>query len=67
VVGKIRSNGMLTASQVAQLLKIDINTVQLWNKMGVLKLHRTGFDGERKYKREDIVSFLGKRQCRSIR
>ena len=59
--GNSKSNGALTAREVARLLKINITTVLLWSKMGVLKPYRTGADGERKYKREDIVSFFRKR------
>lgn len=56
-----RSNDVLTASQVARLLKIDINTVIRWSEMGVLKTYNTDSNGDPMYKLEDIKGFLKNR------
>ena len=58
--GNSKSNVVLTARDVARILKINIDTVLLWSKMGVLKPYRTSVNGEQKYQREDIKSFLKK-------
>jgi len=49
---------MLTTSDVAHLLGLHPNTVRRWSKKGILKLYRIGARGDRRFKREDIDSFL---------
>jgi predicted site-specific integrase-resolvase len=51
-------DGMLKANEVAQLLKIGVNTILLWSKLGIFKSYRLGHNGKRGYKRDDLVSFL---------
>ena len=51
-------NGMLTISEVAQLLNVHINTVRRWSNQGTLKSYRIGSRGDRRYRQEDINSFL---------
>ncbi len=51
-------NGMLTISEVAQLLNVHINTVRRWSNQGTLKSYRIGSRGDRRYRQEDIASFL---------
>ena len=53
-----RSNGMLTARQVAQMLNVHINTVRRWDVRGVLKAYRVGPRGDRRFSREDVALFL---------
>jgi excisionase family DNA binding protein len=49
---------MLTASDVATLLSVDINTVRRWSSQGILKAYRIGPRGDRRFPRESIMSFL---------
>jgi len=49
---------MLTASDVAQLLGLHPNTVRRWSEKGILKSHRIGPRGDRRFSREDIDGFL---------
>ena len=49
---------MLTASDVAHLLSVHINTVRRWSNQGILKGYRVGSRGDRRFRREDITSFL---------
>jgi len=49
---------LLTASEVARLLHIHINTVRRWSDQGILKPYRIGSRGDRRYDREDIYYFL---------
>jgi len=53
-----RSKTMLTASELAHLLNIHINTVRRWSNQGVLKAYRIGPRGDRRFSKEDIDSFL---------
>ena len=51
-------DGMLTISEVAQLLNVHINTVRRWSNQGILKSYRIGSRGDRRFRQEDIDSFL---------
>jgi len=51
-------NSMLTISDVARLLSVHINTVRRWSNQGILKAYRVGSRGDRRFKREDIASFI---------
>ncbi len=53
-----RSNVMLTSTQVARILNLHINTVRRWSNQGILKAYRIGPRGDRRFRREDIDSFL---------
>ncbi len=54
-------NPMLTASQVARLLNVHINTVRRWSNEGIIKAYRVGSRGDRRFRREDILDFLSQR------
>jgi excisionase family DNA binding protein len=49
---------MLTASDVAHLLNVHLNTVRRWSNQGVLKAYRIGTRGDRRFRQEDITYFL---------
>jgi len=49
---------MLTTRDVAHLLGLHYNTVRRWSKRGILKSYRIGARFDRRFKREDIDSFL---------
>ena len=51
-------DGMLTISEVAQLLNVHINTVRRWSNHGILKSYRIGSRGDRRFRQEDIDGFL---------
>jgi excisionase family DNA binding protein len=51
-------NPMLTVSDVAHLLSVHINTVRRWSNQGILKAYRVGSRGDRRFRQEDITSFL---------
>lgn len=52
---------MLTTSEVARLLNVHINTVRRWSNQGVLKTYRIGSRGDRRFRREDVASFLSQK------
>ena len=49
---------MLTISDVANLLNVHINTVRRWSNQGILKVYRLGSRGDRRFRQQDITSFL---------
>jgi excisionase family DNA binding protein len=49
---------MLTASEVALLLHVHINTVRRWGDQGILKPYRIGPRGDRRFDRQDLTFFL---------
>ncbi len=49
---------MLTTSDVARLLNVHINTVRRWSNQGIIKTYRIGSRGDRRFRQEDITSFL---------
>ena len=54
----LRSKTMLRVGEVASLLGIHRNTVRRWEGKGVLKAYRVSSRGDRRFRREDIDSFL---------
>jgi len=51
-------DSMLTTSEVARLLNVHINTVRRWSNQEILKAYRIGSRGDRRFRQEDIASFL---------
>ena len=49
---------MLTTSDVARLLNVHINTIRRWSNLGVIKTYRIGSRGDRRFRQEDVSSFL---------
>jgi excisionase family DNA binding protein len=49
----------LTVSEVAKILNIHVNTVRRWSDWGILPSHRSGRRQDRKFRQEDINTFLG--------
>ena len=54
----LQSRVMLTVSDVAQLLGMHPNTVRHWSEKGILKAYRIGPRRDRRFRREDVASFL---------
>ncbi|HJN86869.1 MAG: helix-turn-helix domain-containing protein [Dehalococcoidia bacterium] len=49
---------MLTVSEAANLLGAHINSVRRWADMGLLPSYRIGLRGDRRFRPEEISSFL---------
>ncbi len=58
MVRSARDSAMLTASDVARLLNVHMNTVRRWTNKGILKTYRIGPRGDRRFRQEDIAIFL---------
>lgn len=52
------STNMLTASELASLLNVHINTVRRWSNSGLLQVYRIGPRGDRRFLRDDVDTFL---------
>jgi excisionase family DNA binding protein len=49
---------MMTTRDVARLLKVHVNTVRRWGNLGMFKTYRVGPRGDRRFKKEDINTFV---------
>ncbi|CAN5821228.1 hypothetical protein BH24CHL5_BH24CHL5_11080 [soil metagenome] len=49
---------MLTASEVANLLHLHVNTVKRLGDRGELPFYRVCKRGDRRFRREDVMQFL---------
>ncbi len=56
----LNSRAMLTTGDVAKFLGLHVNTVRRWRSKGILKSYRIGPRGDRRFRKEDIDSFLKK-------
>jgi excisionase family DNA binding protein len=54
----ISVNDVMTASEVASLLKVSVSAVRRWTRDGKLRGHRLGGKGDWRYIRVDVKSFL---------
>ena len=52
------TENMLTSSELAKLLNVHINTVRRWSNSGLLQVYRLGPRGDRRFRRDDVESFL---------
>jgi excisionase family DNA binding protein len=55
---QVKSPEYLTIRQASELSQVHPNTLRSWDKKGVLKAHRIGVRGIRRYKREDLIKFM---------
>ena len=51
---------MMTASEVAQMLHLHVNTVKRLGDRGELPFYRVCKRGDRRFRREDVIAFLSK-------
>jgi excisionase family DNA binding protein len=51
---------MLTASEVAEMLHLHVNTVKRLGDRGELPFYRVCKRGDRRFRLEDVMSFLNK-------
>jgi len=56
---------MLTTSDVARLLNVHINTIRRWSNQGVIRAYRIGSRGDRRFRQEDVSTFLSKQHPNS--
>ena len=58
VATNIQDGAMLTIREVSQILHVHSNTLRRWSDQGIIRAYRIGPRGDRRFKREDIVSIL---------
>ena len=58
MVGSKEIDAMLTTSEAASLLNVHANTIRRWSNQGILKAYRIGSRSDRRFRREDIISFF---------
>ncbi len=49
---------MLTTTEIALLLHVHPNTVRHWANRGLINTYRLGPRGDRRFKHEDVDSFI---------
>ena len=49
---------ILSIQEVSHMLHVHVNTLRRWSNMGVLPVYRIGPRGDRRFRREDIDTFL---------
>src|ERR1035437_8986163 len=57
---------MLTASEVAEMLHLHVNTVKRLGDRGELPFYRVCKRGDRRFRLEDVMTFLDKNRQRQI-
>ena len=62
---KLRGSGMLTTTEVASLLHVHPNTVRQWANRGLMHAYRLGPRGDRRFKWEEVESFMNGDQHKS--
>jgi len=58
----MNSGRMLTVSQVADFLGAHANSIRRWADMGLLPSYRIGLRGDRRFRTDEISSFLVSRK-----
>jgi len=53
-----KNSGMLTTTEVADVLHVHPNTVRQWANKHLIRVYRLGPRGDRRFKREDLEGFL---------
>jgi excisionase family DNA binding protein len=51
---------LLTLKEACEILKVHPNTLRQWDNKGILKAVRIGVKKVRRYKKEDIETFINK-------
>ena len=55
---EINPKDIMTAEEVASLLKVSVGAVRRWTRDGLLLGHKIGGRGDWRYLRDNVTSFL---------
>jgi excisionase family DNA binding protein len=58
----MKRNRLLKISEASKILNVHPNTLRKWDKKGILNAVRFGERKDRRYKKEDILKLLHKRE-----
>lgn len=53
---------LLTLKEACEILKVHPNTLRQWDEKGILKAVRFGQRRDRRYRKEDILKLISKKQ-----
>ena len=56
------AQALLTLREVARLLHVHPNSVRRWADMGLITTYRIGIRGDRRFRPEDVDTFLNARR-----
>ncbi len=56
---------MLTISEVARLLHVNVNTLRRWSDSGLIRAYRIGPRADRRFREDDITRFLAQLKGKS--
>ncbi len=59
--------GMMTAREVAEFLGVSKSSMNRWTSSGALRSYRVGTRGDRRYRFEDVLSFMERSESREGR
>ena len=51
-------DNFMTAQEVADLLKVNLNSVRRWSRTGKLKGYKLGGSGDWRYVRPEVIDFV---------
>ena len=54
----VSSKEIMTANEVASLLKVSVSAVRRWTRTGALKGRKLGGKGDWRYLKSDVLGFL---------
>lgn len=57
-MSELKTPEYLTIKQACELLQVHPNTLRSWDKKGVLKAHRIGLRGVRRYMKKYLIKFM---------
>lgn len=62
MIKEIKIPELLTLKDACEILKVHPNTLRQWDEKGILKAVRFGQRRDRRYRKEDILRFINKKQ-----
>lgn len=55
---KLENEEIMTCTEVAEFLRVHLNSVRRWSRSGKLKAYKVGSRGDWRYRAQDVRDFL---------
>ncbi len=55
---KLENEAIMTCTEVAEFLRVHLNSVRRWSRSGELKAYKVGSRGDWRYREQDVLDFL---------